>query len=67
MSREEILDAALRANLSLVREAQAIIIRYLDPEDPSSPRDAMQEMIRLFDGPQQKEALRLAKEALKEP
>ena len=58
------LEAALRAQAALVSEAQAEITRYLTKEfeQPNS----VDRLIRLFDGPQQREAQRLADEALGE-
>jgi hypothetical protein len=58
------LEAALRANLALIVEAQREIERYLTKEIESA--DLVNRLIRLFDGPDQREAERFAREALGE-
>ncbi len=58
------LEAALRAQAALVSEAQAEITRYLTKEFEQP--NLVDRLIRLFDGPQQREAQRLANEALGE-
>jgi hypothetical protein len=58
------LEAALRVNAALLVHAQRLIAAYIAPE---SDRDAIiSELIRLFDGPAQREAKRLAEGALGE-
>ena len=52
------------AQASLIGEAQAEITRYLSKEIESPM--LVDRLIRLFDGPQQREAQRLAREALGE-
>ncbi len=58
------LRLALRANLALIVEAQAEITRYHTKEIEAA--ELIDRMIRLFDGPAQREAQRLAQEALAE-
>ena len=58
------LEAALRAQAALVSEAQAEITRYLRKEFEQP--NLVDRLIRLLDGPQQREAQRLAHEALGE-
>jgi hypothetical protein len=58
------LQAALRAQTALVFDAQAEIARYLAKEFKQP--DLVDRLIRLFDGPEQREAQRLAHEALRE-
>ena len=56
------LEAALRANAAAPRRGRALIAAYITPE---SDRGAIiNELIALFDGPAQREAERLAEEAL---
>ncbi len=56
------LEAAVRAHEALIAEAQAEIIRYLSKEiEQPALVDAL---LRLFDGPQQREVQRLTREAL---
>jgi hypothetical protein len=63
-SRETKLTAALEANVALRVEAERLIAAYVAPE---SDRPAIiNELIMLFDGPWQREAQRLAAEALDE-
>jgi hypothetical protein len=58
------LEAALRAQAALTAEAQAQIARYLSREiELLALADGL---IRLFDGPQERDAQRLAHEALGE-
>jgi hypothetical protein len=62
--RETKLSAALAANVALRVEAERLIAAYIEP---NSDRPAvLNELIILFDGPQQREAQRLAAEALDE-
>jgi hypothetical protein len=62
--RETQLEAALRANAQLRVQAERLIAAYVAPE---SDRPAIiNELIALFDGPAQREADRLAAEALGE-
>jgi hypothetical protein len=58
------LRLALRANLALIVEAQAEITRYHTKEIEAA--ELVDRMIRLFDGPAQREGQRLAQEALAE-
>jgi hypothetical protein len=58
------LRLALRANLALIVEAQAEITRYHTKEIEAA--ELIDRMIRLLDGPAQREAQRLAQEALAE-
>jgi hypothetical protein len=58
------LRLALRANLALIVEAQAEITRYHTKEIEAA--ELIDRMIRLIDGPAQREAQRLAQEALAE-
>ena len=58
------LEAALRVNAALRVDAERLIAAYVAPE---SDREAIvNELIRLFDGPAQREAQRLVTEALGE-
>jgi hypothetical protein len=58
------LEAALRANAAIRVQAERLIAAYVAPE---SDRGAIiNELIALFDGPAQREADRLAAEALGE-
>ena len=58
------LEAALRVNAALRVQAERLIAAYIAPE---SDRVAIiSELIRLFDGPAQREAQRLTREALGE-
>jgi hypothetical protein len=60
--RESQLEAALRASAALRVQAERLIAAYVAPE---SDRPAIiNELIALFDGPEQREAERLAAEAL---
>jgi hypothetical protein len=58
------LKAALEANAALRVEAERLIAAYVAPE--SGRAAIINELIMLFDGPQQREAERLAHEALAE-
>ena len=63
--RESQLEAALRASAALRVQAEQLIAAYVAPE---SDRPAIiNELIALFDGPEQREAERLAAEALGSP
>jgi hypothetical protein len=62
--RTEHLEPAIRAQNALISEAQAEITRYLAKEIEAS--ELVDRLIRLLDGPQQREAQRLAREALGE-
>jgi hypothetical protein len=56
------LESALRANAALRVQAERLIAAYIAP---GSDRPAIvNELITLFDGPAQREAERLAREAL---
>jgi hypothetical protein len=58
------LEAAVRAQDALIAEAQAEITRFLTKEFEAA--ELVDSLIRLFDGPQQREAQRLSREALGE-
>ena len=58
------LKAALEANVALRVEAERLIAAYIAPE--SGRAAIINELITLFDGPQQREAERLGHEALAE-
>jgi hypothetical protein len=58
------LEAALRVNVALLFHAQRLIAAYIATE--SDRAAIISELIRLFDGPAQREAKRLADEALRE-
>jgi hypothetical protein len=58
------LEAALRVNAALLVHAQRLIAAYIAPE--SDRAAIISELIRLLDGPAQREAKRLAEEALRE-
>jgi hypothetical protein len=58
------LEAALRVNAALVVRAQRLIAAYIAPE--SNRAAIISELIRLLDGPAQREAKRLAEVALGE-
>jgi hypothetical protein len=58
------LEAALRAEESLIVEAQVLLTRYLAKEIEAPA--LIDSLLRLLDGPQQREAQRLAREALGE-
>jgi hypothetical protein len=62
--RETSLEAALVANVALRVQAERLIEAYVAPE--SNRAAIINELIMLFDGPQQREAQRLASEALDE-
>ena len=57
-------EAAIRAQAGLISEAQELLTRYLS-KDIESPA-LIDSLLRLLDGPQQREAERLAREALGE-
>jgi hypothetical protein len=58
------LEAALRVNAALRVQAERLIAAYVAPE--SNRGAIINELIALFDGPAQREADRLATEALGE-
>jgi hypothetical protein len=61
-TKENQLEAALRANAAVRVQAERMIAAYIAPE---SDRTAIiNELIALFDGPAQRQAHRLAAEAL---
>jgi hypothetical protein len=62
--RTELLEPAIRAQGALIVEAQREIERYLTKEIEAP--ELVNGIIRLFDGPDQREAARLAREALGE-
>jgi hypothetical protein len=62
--RTEQLEPAIRAQGALIADAQREIERYLAKE--SEAPELVNRIIRLFDGPEQREAQRLALEALGE-
>ena len=57
-------EAAIRAQAGLISEAQELLTRYLS-KDIESPA-LIDSLLRLLDGPEQREAERLAREALGE-
>ncbi len=57
-------EAAIRAQAGLISEAQELLTRYLS-KDIELPA-LIDSLLRLLDGPQQREAERLAREALGE-
>jgi hypothetical protein len=63
-SRETKLTAALEANVALRVEAERLIAAYVAPD--SNGEAIINALIGLFDGPQQREAKRLAEESLGE-
>ena len=64
-ARKSQLEAALHASAALRIHAERLIAAYVGPE---SDRPAIiNELIVLFDGPEQREAERLAAEALGRP
>jgi hypothetical protein len=63
-SGEPKLKAALEANVALRVQAERLIAAYVAPE--SDRPTIVNELITLFDGPQQREAQRLSVEALEE-
>jgi hypothetical protein len=60
--RETKLAAALDANVALRVQAERLIAAYVEPE--SDRPVIINDLIRRFDGPQQREAQRLTQEAL---
>jgi hypothetical protein len=60
--REIKLAAALLANAKLRDQAERFLAAYVEPD--SNRADIISELITLFDGPQQREPQRLAKDAL---
>jgi hypothetical protein len=58
------LEAAVRAQDALIAEAQGLMTRYLANE--VEPAELVNNLLRLLDGPQQREAQRLVREALGE-
>jgi hypothetical protein len=62
--RIEQLKSALRAEDALIVEAQRLLTNYLSKQ--GEPTDLINNLLWLFDGPQQREAQRLAREALGE-
>jgi hypothetical protein len=64
MDRTEQLESALRANYALIAEAQAEMTRYLSKGIESA--EFVDRLLKLLDGPQQREAQRLTREALGE-
>jgi hypothetical protein len=63
ITRETQLETALRANANLRDRAEELIAAYVEPE--SDRPTIINDLIRLYDGPEQREAKRLA-EALDE-
>jgi hypothetical protein len=59
------LEAALRANLALIVEAQTEVERYLSKHIESA--ELVDRLIRILDGPEQREAKELAERALTVP
>jgi hypothetical protein len=60
--RIEQLESAVRAEDALIIEAQRLLTNYLSKQ--TEPADLINNLLWLFDGPQQREAQRLAAEAL---
>jgi hypothetical protein len=60
--RIEKLESALRAEDALITEAQRLLTNYLSKQ--TEPADLINNLLWLFDGPQQREAQTLAAEAL---
>jgi hypothetical protein len=58
------LEAAVRAQDALIAEAQGLMTRYLANE--VEPAELVNNLLRLLDGPRQREAQRLVREALGE-
>ena len=58
------LTDALRANAKLREQAEELIAAYIEPASDQSA--VINQLIRLFDGPEQREAQRLAQAALGE-
>jgi hypothetical protein len=58
------LEAAVRAQDALIAEAQRLPARYLSKEVESA--ELINNLLTLLDGPQQREAQRLVREALGE-
>jgi len=58
------LTDALRANAKLRERAEELIAAYIEPGADREAR--INDLIRLFDGPEQREAQRLAQSALGE-
>jgi hypothetical protein len=56
------LEAAIRAQDNLIAEAQGLLARYLTKEIESPT--LVDNLLKLFDGPQQREVQRLSREAL---
>jgi hypothetical protein len=56
------LESAVRAQATLIRDAQAEIINHLSAQ--IGPAAFIDRIIRLFDGPHQREVKRQAREAL---
>jgi hypothetical protein len=56
------LEAAVRAQDVLIAAAQGLLTRYLSKEVESA--ELIDDLLRLFDGSQQREVQRLAREAL---
>jgi hypothetical protein len=62
--RTEQLEPAIRAQGALIADAQAEITRYLAKQVEAS--ELVDSLLKLLDGPQQREAQRLVREALGE-
>jgi hypothetical protein len=58
------LETALWANVALIASAKRLIATYVAPE--SDRAAVIDQLLTLFDGPEQREAERLAREALGE-
>jgi len=58
------LTHALRANAKLREQAEELIAAYIEPASDQSA--VINQLIRLFDGPEQRDAQRLAQSALGE-
>ncbi|MGC2784145.1 MAG: hypothetical protein WA397_10025 [Roseiarcus sp.] len=58
------LEAAVRAQDALIAEAQGLLTRYLSKG--IEPAVLIDSLLKLFDGPQQREAQQISREALGE-
>jgi hypothetical protein len=63
-NRAHILESAVRAQDALIAEAQGLLTRYLSKEIEAA--ELINDLCSLLDGPKQREAQRLVREALGE-
>jgi hypothetical protein len=61
---ETMLREALQAEDELIRQAQGILWEYLVPGNEPDGAAALRDLVLLFDGPEQRNAQRLAARAL---